>query len=1597
MSGDATFLYNTNLANYKGIAPGQLVVDAGTLITLAKADLSGTQLDLLFRSGRDVVITSTIKDEATSQDFPDATTITNWINRNHNNPHLIIDESPLNPAFVPRSDNGERSIIGYIQRTGGDIRVVTEDIEWMNGDVPGVAAARDLAGTSGVNLTTNEFVNDLMLSGAIAPYEHTLAAVQILQANRNSVEQKNLLFRPGDDIQIADQDGNTGHVLYFGPLGAIALDEHGVPIGVPAVFGLHLNIPKVSPLKFTEADHSDDTAALAYGPVENVNGKFIVVGDATDHSSLLQQARFEYDPDAGTMTRSLVKDDGTSTKTVFDTGTEPWSSDTSAFDAYQRLQSQRVVFDGGNQQIKEFDPNNTHPYGELDIDEDATGKITAAKPKIDGQPNNGNNVDYSAVGQVLGSALGRALAPNNQFVQLAASTVVGAIGQKLAQTFAASLKTDGAGFDFATEFSTDFNASIAGAGASSVASFLVAEIGTALHLDGFGQQLFDAAGGGFAGSVASQIATKMAHDSVSFAVAVGEINFASAAASAAYGISSLLGSYLGHELVPAQTHEGAVGGQLLGAIGSAIGISAAIGQLLGSVLDFLLPGVGSLIGTVLGTLIGDAFGSHPHPAAVDLLDQAGDHYGYGHSSSSDGGGYDIADQMAAATAGIVNGYLAAVKGIVIDHSKQTMVGYVSDPDFRYVDGWTPNHHYYSFISPDDAVHAAALDILQHTEVIGGDLLMKRAHQNSPSNVAGPEPEWAGITTPSSQSGAEQLLIMSADLSVAQDYENYLNNREAINALIAANPDSAFAAGWIATFARVNDLGLNHMGASDFLGGLVGYLDSVSKAGLGAEAANATVRRGSDNSIIVEVKVANGVEVPGSLSAFADHVNITSDAGGQTVQFTVDSGMGASGYHLLGPGASGGDGANDLWIGTANAGSTFTGTGGHDILVGGTGNDVIVGGSGFDFIDGGAGSDYLFGQDGNDILRGGPGIDFLFGGAGDDTYVFNRGDGVDSVLDDVTTTTTTSYWHDWYEDQGGNNILHHDWVTTTTTSHPDAGRDTLAFGPGIARSDIVVQRTGNDLIVGVKDPAHPGAQPTDWITLQNWADAKDRIENFVFADGATLDLSGGDASLAAFLVPFGESLSHSTVAENAAIGTAVGTVAGFDFAGANLTYSLASDPSGCFSINASTGEITVASALNFEGTPAWPLTVRVADQSGHVFDKAFTINVTDVNEAPSNATLSGGSVAENSANGTLVGTVTGSDPDAGASLHYALTDDAGGRFAINPATGAITVANGTLLDYETAHSHQITVRTIDQGGLALDKNFTIAVSDVFERIHADFNGDGKSDVLWRSDSGAIAAWNSGTPAGGHVIADPGVPASWHVAGLGDFDGNGKADILWQNDDGAAAVWDNGTPGHLIADASAVAGWHVAGAGDFDGNRHDDILWRNDNGAVAVWNDGAAAGGHVVGDPVAASWHVAGVGDFDGNGRDDILWQNDDGAVALWDNGTPGHLIADPGAVAGWHFAGAGDFDGNHHDDILWRNDSGAVAVWNNGAAAGGHVIADSMATSWHIAEVGDFDGNGKADILWRNDDGGVAVWDNGTPAGGHIVADAGQTASNWHIV
>jgi Calx-beta domain len=66
-----------------------------------------------------------------------------------------------------------------------------------------------------------------------------------------------------------------------------------------------------------------------------------------------------------------------------------------------------------------------------------------------------------------------------------------------------------------------------------------------------------------------------------------------------------------------------------------------------------------------------------------------------------------------------------------------------------------------------------------------------------------------------------------NVSTAQDYASYLQNTAAINALIAAEPESAFSAGWTITFARSIELGLNRRAATDWVGGFNAWMDELA--------------------------------------------------------------------------------------------------------------------------------------------------------------------------------------------------------------------------------------------------------------------------------------------------------------------------------------------------------------------------------------------------------------------------------------------------------------------------------------------------------------------------------------------------------------------------------------------------------------------------------------------------------------------------------------------------------------------------------------------------------------------------------------------------
>ncbi|NKB19794.1 MAG: hypothetical protein GKS01_04530 [Alphaproteobacteria bacterium] len=102
-----------------------------------------------------------------------------------------------------------------------------------------------------------------------------------------------------------------------------------------------------------------------------------------------------------------------------------------------------------------------------------------------------------------------------------------------------------------------------------------------------------------------------------------------------------------------------------------------------------------------------------------------------------------------------------------------------------------------------------------------------------------------------------------------------------------------------------------------------------------------------------------------------------------------------------------------------------------------------------------------------------------------------------------------------------------------------------------------------------------------------------------------------------------------------------------------------------------------------------------------------------NGAPTDISVSGLSVQENSAAGTVVGIASAVDSDSGETFTYSLSDDAGGRFTINPSTGEISVADGASLDYEDAASHGISIQVTDSAGNTYSEAMTVDVADVNE--------------------------------------------------------------------------------------------------------------------------------------------------------------------------------------------------------------------------------------------------------------------------------------------
>lgn len=207
-------------------------------------------------------------------------------------------------------------------------------------------------------------------------------------------------------------------------------------------------------------------------------------------------------------------------------------------------------------------------------------------------------------------------------------------------------------------------------------------------------------------------------------------------------------------------------------------------------------------------------------------------------------------------------------------------------------------------------------------------------------------------------------------------------------------------------------------------------------------------------------------------------------------------------------------------------------------------------------------------------------------------------------------------------------------------------------------------------------------------------------------------------------PANTTLAPAVVVENLPSGTVVGLLTTSDINSAsNPTYTLVAGAgdtdNALFTIV--NNELRTAVSLDFETKNVFTVRVRTVDNVGLLFERVFTINVSNNNEQPSSISLSNATLGENLPAGSVVGNVSGTDPDVGDNLIFSLPSGLGDNSAFELAGNALQAR--TKLDFETKSTYTITLRATDTGGLSIDREFTISVINLPELAGPVVIGDG----------------------------------------------------------------------------------------------------------------------------------------------------------------------------------------------------------------------------------------------------------------------------------
>lgn len=300
--------------------------------------------------------------------------------------------------------------------------------------------------------------------------------------------------------------------------------------------------------------------------------------------------------------------------------------------------------------------------------------------------------------------------------------------------------------------------------------------------------------------------------------------------------------------------------------------------------------------------------------------------------------------------------------------------------------------------------------------------------------------------------------------------------------------------------------------------------------------------------------------------------------------------------------------------------------------------------------------------------------------------------------------------------------------------------------------------------------------------------------------------------------------------------------------------------------------------------------------------------------------------------------------------------------------------------------------------------------ITDTVANNFNGDTRSDLLWRQDAGTFTTWqfNSGSTVTQNVQTGF-VPTNFVVDAIGDFNADGRSDLLWRDTNtGFLTTWQTDAGGtsstQNVFTANVPTNFRIDAVGDWNGDGRDDLVWRDNAGFFTTWQFNA--GGNTTTQNVFTAnvpndWHIVAVGDWNGDGRDDLAWRQEQGLLTTWqmDGASVNQNVLEVDVDLDQHVIGSGDFNGDGRTDLLWRDDFGVISTWlMDGKTPTIGAYESPIQLEWEVEQIGDFNGDGRDDLLFRNtNNGDVRTWqfnEGGTSVVQNVFSS--NVPLDWHL-